>query len=59
MNIPNSKMENFDKLFESLKWNKYLYCIDMLAAEVINQRQSIIVVIPFKVWDEEVKRVGQ
>lgn len=31
----------------------------MLAAEFFNQRQSIIVVKPFKVQAEEVKRVEQ
>lgn len=56
--LPYFKIKIFDKCFESLKWN-HLYCIDMLAAEFFNQRQSIIVVKPFKVQAEEVKRVEQ
>lgn len=51
-------MKNFNKRFESLKWN-YLYDIDVLAAESFNQRQSIIVVKPFRVQAEEVKHVEQ
>lgn len=55
--LPYFKMKNFDKCFESLKWNCF-YCIEMLAAEFFNQRQSIIVAKPFRVQAEGVKHVG-